>query len=199
MARSGPDVPVPLEQERERTIELLSQHFAYDNISLDELERRIERVYKATSLQAVRDVVRDLPSAVSVPAPVAQAQPPVYVQEEARMVSIMGSTRRSGLWSPPRRLDLWSIMSETRLDFTQAQMASGVTEIHLRAIMTSVTVIVPRGVRVVVQTSNFMSDVGDEHTDPPAVGSGAPVIRIHGPVFMAELKVRVRTREGYDE
>jgi hypothetical protein len=40
-----------------------------------------------------------------------------------------------------------------------------------------------------------MAEVADETTDPPPVGSGAPVIRITGFVMMTELKVFVRTRE----
>src|SRR6185436_16738578 len=66
MAQSGPDGPiVSLERERERTIELLSQHFAHDNLSLDELERRMEQVYRASSLPALRDLTRDLPTDTS--------------------------------------------------------------------------------------------------------------------------------------
>jgi hypothetical protein len=86
-------------------------------------------------------------------------------------------------------------MSETHLDFTQAQLVQGVTEIDIFALMASVKLIVPPGVRVVCQPGAFMAEVADETTDPPPVGSGAPVIRITGFVMMTELKVFVRTRE----
>jgi hypothetical protein len=199
MAQSGRDNPVvPLERERERTVELLSQHFAYDNISLDELERRMEQVYRASSVQALRDITRDLPSDDPVAAPQARGSAPlpqVFAPEAGRIVSCMATTKRSGLWQPPRHLRVWSVMSELHLDLTEAQLAPGVTEIHLTAVMASVKIIVPRGVRVVVQPSAFMAEVSDETFDPPAVGSGAPVVRLTGQVFMAELKVSVRVRE----
>jgi hypothetical protein len=70
-----------------------------------------------------------------------------------------------------------------------------VTEIHLRAVMAAVKVIVSPAVRVVVQPSAFMSSVADEIGNQPPVGSGAPVVRITGPVVMSELKVVVRRRE----
>ena len=74
-------------------------------------------------------------------------------------------------------------------------LASGVTEIHLRAVMAAVRVIVPPGVRVVVQPNAIMSSVIDDMEDQPPVGSGAPVVRITGPVIMSELKIKVRVRE----
>ena len=106
----------------------------------------------------------------------------------------MAETKRS-LWRPPKHLDLWCVMSDTRLDLTEAELGAGVTEIHIRAFWAAVRVIVPPGVRVVVQPSAVMSSVVDDVEDQPPVGSGAPVIRIVGPVIMSELKVKVRTRE----
>jgi hypothetical protein len=202
MARSGPDNPVvSLERERERTIELLSEHFAQDNLSLEELEHRIEQAYRAASVANLRDLTKDLqhelPASLPVPkggreqAPV----PEVFAPERDRIVSVMAQTKRQGMWQPPRHLDVWSVMSEVNLDLTRARLSPGVTEIHVRAIMATVKVIVPPGVRVVVQPSAFMAEVSDEALNPPPVGSNAPVIRITGPVVMAELKVRVRTRE----
>ena len=197
MAPSGPDGPiVSLEREREKTIELLSQHFAHDNLSLDELERRMEGVYRAASVPALRELTKDLPTDASdAQEKRAVALPDAFAPEQDRIVSIMAETKRRGVWRPPKKLDVWCIMSDTKLDLTEAQLTQGVTEIHLRAIMASVRVIVPPGVRVVVQPSAFMSSVTDDLPDQPAVGSGAPVIRITGPMIMAELKVKVRTRE----
>jgi hypothetical protein len=197
MAQSGRDNPVvSLERERERTIELLSEHFAHDNLSLDELESRLELVYRASSVPALRDLTRDLPTdAVEAQERRDVAVPEAFVPERDRIVSIMAETKRRGMWRPPKWLDVWCVMSEATLDLTEAQLASGVTEIHFRAFMASLKVIVPPGVRVVVQPSAFMSSVTDDLLDQPPVGSGAPVIRITGPVVMAELKVVVRRRE----
>lgn len=197
MAQSDPEKqqPVSLSREREKVIELLSQHFANDNLTLDELERRMALVYQASSIPSLHDLTRDLPSEAA-PAPARAAPvPQAFLPESGRIVSIMAQTKRKGVWQPPRDLDVWSVMSETLLDLTQAQLAPGVTEIEVHALMATVKIIVPPGVRVVCQPSAFMAEVSDETIDPPPVGSGAPVIRITGPVVMAELKVFVRTRE----
>jgi hypothetical protein len=203
MAQSGPETPVSLQQERERAIALLGEHFAQDNLSLDELERRIERAYRAPDLQSLKELMKDLPTAelaAGAPNPKsAVVSPEIYPLEEGRLVSIMSNTRRRGLWQPPRFLDVWSIMSETLLDMTRALLQPGVTEVEVRGLMTTVKIIVPPGVRVVTQASGFMAEVSDLTVDPPPVGSGAPVIRITGWVVMGELKVVVRRTEFAEE
>ena len=203
MAPSGPDpLTASLQGERERTIALLGEHFAQDNLSLDELESRIERAYRAQDLQSLRELMKDLPSAeTAVAARIAPAiaSPEIYPLEEGRVVSVMSNTRRRGVWQPPRFLDVYSIMSETLLDMTRAVLQPGVTEVEVRGLMTTVKIIVPPGVRVVTQASGFMADVSDLTIDPPPVGSGAPVVRITGWVVMGELKVVVRRTEHADE
>ena len=205
MARSGPEpggpgAPLSLERERELTVELLSQHFAVDNISLDDLEQRMEQVYRAKSVAALRDITRDLPtSAAAAVAPsraVVQADP--FPLEHARIVSIMAETKRKGLWQLPKKLDVWSVMADTRLDLTEARLTAPVTELRVHGVMAALKVIVQPGVRVVVQTGALMSSVSDDTSEQPPVGSGAPVVRITGQLVMAELKVRVRRRELAD-
>jgi hypothetical protein len=190
---------VTVEGERERAIALLSEHFAQDNLSLDDFEKRVEQVYKASTVPALRSLTKDLtPAGAVVPAGSAA---PSAVQTDAspereKIRSIMSNTKRSGVWRPARHLDVLVVMSESELDLTQAVLQPGVTEIRIRALMAQVKVIVPPGVRVVLQPSSIMSSVSDETLDPPAVGSGAPVVRITGTVMMTELRAVVRRREG---
>ena len=80
MAPSEPDSPISLQGERERTIELLSRHFAQDNLSVEQLEQRIEQAYRAASVPALREVTKDLPG----DAVVAPLQRAVAVPEERR-------------------------------------------------------------------------------------------------------------------
>lgn len=197
MAQSGPDQPVSFDRERERAISLLGEHFARDNLSLEELERRIELAYRARDLPALRDLTSDLPTAENlvVPARSSAPVPEIFAAEEGRILSIMSQTKRRGVWHVPRTLDVWSVMSETHLDLTQAVLNPGVTELDIHGIMTSVKIVVPPGVRVVMQAGTFMSEVTDLTDDPPPVGSGAPVVRITGFVLMAELQIKVRRRE----
>ena len=194
--KKGDSLALPMEMQRERTIELLSRHFAHDNLSLDELERRIEKAYHARGPAELQDLTRDLPDdAAEAQSRRAAPLPEAFAPAQDRIVSVMTETKRRGMWRPARQTELWSVMSDTMLDLTEAVLTPGVTELEIFAMMTSVKLIVPPGVRVVVQTSSVMSTVSDESMEPPGVGSGAPVIRLTGFALMSEIKVRVRLRE----
>ena len=202
MAQSGPDQPVRFDREREHTISLLGEHFARDDLTLEELERRIELAYRARDLAALRDLTRDLPTAATSgelrQAPSAPV-PEIFAPEKDRIVAVLSHTQRFGVWHVPRRLRVWSVMSEMHLDLTQAVLSAGVTELELRGILTEVKIVVPPGVRVVMQAGTVMSEMTDLMEDPPPVGSGAPIVRITGFVVMTELKISVRRREVMPE
>ena len=194
--RRQDDLALPIEMQRERAVELLSRHFAHDNLTLDELERRIELAYHARNAGELNELTRDLPADAAEPRLPVAPLPEAFTPEHDRIVSIMTETKRRGVWRPARRLHLLAVMSDTRLDLTEAVLSPGVTEIRVSAVMGAVRLILPPGVRVVVQTGSFMASISDESIEPPQVGSGAPVIRLTGFAFMSEIKVRVRLRES---
>ena len=187
-------LPVPLNAERERTIDELSVRFAHDALSIEELERRLELAYRATSVAELRALTADLVPATAAPVPNAAtgALTGEFV-ERGRMLSIMSDSKRRGPWVVPHRMELVSVMASTTLDFTEALMPTGIVDIHLRGLMTEVKIIVPPDVYVVNRASSLMSNV-EEDTDvtPPP---GAPVIRLSGWVTMANVVVKVRRRE----
>ena len=203
-----PDSSLPiasLARAREQKINELSTHFANDDLSLEDLERRIERVYKASSIAELEEITADLRQAVapsqslSPSAPGSKIVTSAYRAAEGRVLALMSSTRRVGRWAVPQRLDVVAIMSDTKLDFTHAVMPDGITDIHLRVVMSSCRLVVPPNVRVINDTHSVMSTVrsrADEMflDDAPASRS-SPVIRLTGIALMADVKVVVRRVE----
>ena len=200
-----------LARAREQKINELSTHFANDDLSLEDLERRIERVYKAASVVELEEITADLRRAVAAPESLSSSTTgskivtSAYRAAEARILALMSSTRRVGRWAVPQRLDVVAIMSDTKLDFTHAVMPDGVTDIHLRVVMSSFKLVVPPNVRVINETHSVMSTVrsrADEllPDDTPASRS-SPVIRLTGIALMADVKVVVRRVEEpvYDD
>src|SRR6476660_1255069 len=123
--------PVPsLSRAREQKIAELSTHFANDDLSLEDLERRIERVYKAVSVAELESIPADLRSPAALVDPRAEpargrvslgGNAPVTGTLEAarsRLVAFMSSTRRVGRWAVPRDMSVFALMSDTRLDLT---------------------------------------------------------------------------------
>lgn len=204
--------PIPsLSNARERKIDELSRHFANDDLSLEDLEQRIERVYKAASLAELDSITADLvPMPAAHPAPrsprerLAAASVPTtsvelgYEVGRSRLLSIMSSTRRVGRWVAPRELDILAIMSDTKIDLANAVLPiGGVVDIDVSAVMASLSISVPPGMRVVNELHSVMSDVRSDADEVgiPGTPSSMPVVRLRGMVFMGNLRVRVRRRE----
>lgn len=198
-------MPPPLAQAREQKISELSLHFANDHLSLEDLERRIERVYKAATIAELEEITADLRViAPPAPSPAGQlarnpprAPTPIYPMDKARVFSIMGETRRQGRWQVPQRLEVVSIMSDTQIDLTHAVVPSGIVEFEMRAVWAACKVIVPPGMRVINEMHAIMASVTSAAEEIGAAGEDAyaPTIRLTGTAFMAEVKVIVRRRE----
>lgn len=183
-----------LEQVRERAIDTLSEHFAHDRLSLDELERRLELAYRAGSIAEIRALVSDL-EAPPNPATARSNLPAPVVPDHERIVSIMSENERRGMWAVPQRLDVVAVMSDTTIDLTQATLPSGIIDIKVRSLMASVKIIVPPGVRVANRVSAFMSAV-NVRPDDAATSPDLPVIRLTGWAMMTEIVTKTRRVEG---
>jgi hypothetical protein len=191
-------------EERERIIQELSLQFANDNLSLDELELRMERAYKSGTIAELQRLTADLPrTGVPAPAPTASAIPveeAPLAPERERVISVMSETKRRGAWLVPQRLELLAVMSDTTIDLTQSTLPPGIIDIHVRCLWAAVKVIVPPGLQVVNRLSSLMGSVtgggepDDERRGVPAWRSGT-VVRLSGWALMAEVQTKVRRRE----
>jgi hypothetical protein len=213
-----PLLPASLSRAREQKISELSQHFANDDLSLEDLERRIERVYKSASIAELDSITADLkalviPSIAGSPTAGARdrlsrvaresvdvANPGVVTElPHSRMLAIMSSTRRVGRWAVPRDLRIVAMMSDTRLDLTTALLpVGGVVNIELTAVMASCRIIVSPGMHVINEMHSFMADVrssADELAPDNLASAHTPVIRLSGTALMSDVKVKVRRRE----
>jgi hypothetical protein len=212
MAEPNPQL-TSLSRARESKITELSNHFANDDLTLEELERRIERVYKAASVAELEDITADLRKAMTIPADMSLEKSSSrstsvsspYQTVAGRVLAFMSSTRRVGRWLVPQKLDVVAIMSDTKLDFTHAAMPGSVINIRLRAVMASCKLVVPPNVRVINETHAVMANVRSRASevlpgDAPATPE-MPVIRLTGYALMADVNVVVRRLEEpiYDD
>ena len=199
------DTPLPtLSRAREQKISELSQLFANDDLSLDELERRIERVYKAASVSELDAITSDLRAPVPATAPRADASSiaPVYAASNlptrgTRILAIMSESKRTGRWLVPPRVEVVSFMADTKIDLTSAVLPPGGAEFHVRSIWAACKIIVPPGMRVINEMHAIMASVESkaEEMDPEGTIHRGPTLRLTGTALMAEVKVLVRRRE----
>jgi hypothetical protein len=193
---SPPSPALPSGAARERVIQALCLHFASDHLSMDELERRLELAYKATSATQLDGLVSDLPSLREEDAPdsatPAVLAPASQVPRRGVLLAVLGATTRRGSWLVPRHLKVFAIMGGAKLDLREARFAQGVTEIDVTAVMSGVEIIVPPGVRVECLGGAFLGGFEVRSGDVPALGTPQPVIRLSGVAIMAGVEARVK-------
>lgn len=201
MSTPAPRPVAPTAAEREAVISALGDAYAADRLELDELEQRMALVYRATTREALADVLADLrtpapPAPVARPAATAArtsaatsalaleyglatlARPEAVAPRQA-LLAVFAGVERKGAWVVPRQLKVTAIMGGAELDLREAQFAEGVTEIEIAVVMGGVAIFVPAGVRVETVGVGFMGafTVHSPEADP---GPHAPVLRLSG-------------------
>lgn len=211
--------PSSLRSVREETIDDLCGRFAADELSLGELERRLEKARAARTRAELNDLLADLRPArasvaevasrprdrparraYSVPEAATDARPSTGVDAQAARASshlafaVMGGTRRAGRWVPPSNLAAVALMGGVELDFREAVLSGRDVEINCFAFMGGIEITVPPDVHV--ETHGFALMGGFEQnaeleTNP---GPDAPTVRINGFALMGGVEVKVAPR-----
>ena len=182
------------EHERAKVIEALTEHFAQDRLTMEELEQRLDKVYAARTNSALAEVIADLPALTQPTAPASATRAPVVqtggsAPVQKTLFALMSGVMRKGPWSVPKTINAIAIMGGIELDFRFAHLTAPVTEIQILAVMGGVTIIVPPNVRVESEGFAFMGGFGTDVGEP--ITPDAPTIRLTGFAFMGGVDVRV--------
>ena len=189
-------------------------------MEVGELETRLEMVHRATSAEQLQLIVADLapvpvpakrtgasqagasaaaassvtipPTSLSPDVPRRPTLPDRRIRDHSVIVGIMGGGERSGSWIPARNNWAVGVMGGCELDFRDAQLGSGVTEVRVLAMMGGVEILAPPDVHVECSGIGIMGGFGvSTHYRPPA-DPDAPVLRVTGVAIMGGAGVSVR-------
>jgi hypothetical protein len=184
-----------LEAERDRVIQSLATHYAYDRLSLEAFEERLERAYRALSAPQLAALLADLPRTTAeelAAASPALRAPAASVPDRGFAFAVMGGVERKGAWMVPRHLKVVAVMGGAEIDLREARFGPGVTEIDVFALMGGVEILVPPGVRVecsgAAMAGGFTADTSDVGTLSPT----APVVRLSGMAFFGGVEAQTR-------
>jgi hypothetical protein len=192
-----PESERTLREQRQQTIDRLCEHFAQDRLTLEELERRIdvaERTHEHGELAALLADLQPRTPVVATPSPLPSTRTtglPIQRNANGTILAIMGAAERRGAWRPAEHNFVLCLMGGADLDFREAQLAPGVTEVFVIACMGGCEIIVPPGLAVEVNGVGIMGGFGHRETGTQA-SPDAPVLRINGFALMGGVDVRVR-------
>jgi hypothetical protein len=187
------DSIVALRDRREQVIAVLSDAFARDLLDVDEFERRLSVAHTAEAVAALDGLVADLdakaPSTALVPV---AAAPPDRVRDQATVMALMGGAMRKGSWTPARKTRVLAVMGGVELDFREAHLAPGVTEVNIRSLMGGVFIIVPPQLAVEMDGSAIMGGFDHSARAPVAPDPDRPILRVTGLAVMGGVHIETR-------
>jgi len=187
---------------RQQAVDALCEHFANDALSVEEFERRVDRAQKAETLEELRKLLQDLPTG-DLPIrrddlspthpPRAEATVPASrVKERGLMVAALGGVDRKGRWIPARQNYCVAVMGGLSLDFREALLPPGETEVWIFTLMGGAEILVPPG--LTVESDGIAIMGGFEHLEDASVSEdpNAPILRLKGLALMGGVEVKIR-------
>jgi hypothetical protein len=191
-----------LEARRKQTLAELESLHGTRAIGAEEFRRRAEvarRAVDETELESVRpsplertDAQHERSLAPRSTRSTARPQAPSIPEGDTAgfVFACMGGSIRKGPWEPPETLYCLSLMGGIELDFREAALLEGVTEVVVLAIMGGAKIVVPDDVDVEVNGIGLMG--GFEHVSHHPPGEDRPLIRVKGLALMGGVSVKVK-------
>jgi hypothetical protein len=205
---------------RDRAADGLTRLFSEDELTVEELEERLDRCYRARSVDELEGLFADLPAQPDLSAAArhgpeegpegtdggrdaarspdgrtrerSPARRDVDRKERGLALAFWSGIRRAGNWTPPEHMSAVAVMGGAELDFRDARFPPGVTTVTAVALMGGVEIVVPPGVRVESSGIPVMGgfDRLDQDGNPDAFPDA--VLRIRGVACMGGVEVKVR-------
>lgn len=186
---------MPTSADRELVVARLSDAFAQDRVSLDELDRLTEAVFKATSLQQLVVISNGLQT---TPSPLLQPAPPTsstFVDRAGvpsrRIVSILSSVEHKGLLDVPALLEVHAVLASIELDLSQSRFAPGITVIDVSITFASLEIRLPSDVAVENDGTGVFGNFVLQRSAFDQPSASAPMVRITGRAVFGSVEIKI--------
>lgn len=184
------------DEDRQRTIARLSDAYAQDVIAVEEFERRVEAVYRASERAELVALTQDLPTAAADNG-ATNSLAKTSGTDRRRISSMFSNVERTGFAEMPRRLDIRVFAGNVELDLSRSHFAPGVTEIAIKSTMGNVEIFLPSGITVenegVALLGSFDLDAAERPRAGPfnAAITARPlsIVRITGRALLSSVEI----------
>ncbi|WP_036555295.1 DUF1707 SHOCT-like domain-containing protein [Nocardioides insulae] len=218
---SSPSDPSRLrasDADRHHVAERLREAAGEGRIDLEELDQRLERVYRAKTYADLAPLTADLPWQPRPPGSGGQASagpPPVWspgmgpaagpvvgptgvpgggvpvpVMHHDKTTSVFSGEARRGVWEIGARHQATSVLASVELDLRQVRFTSRQTEVYCVAFMGTVHIVVNAATHVVMDGVKAAGEFAQQRDEvPPEIGPDSPVVRLTGYAVMGTVDV----------
>lgn len=196
-----------LKRVREETLAVLELRHSGNRLASSDYEQQVSAARRATSARELESLLLDpAPGRALVPTAPAPATPATPVAPLASNLSppseldladgqgfvmaLLSGVQRKGHWEPPARLYVGALMGGAELDFREADLLEGVSEVVILAVMGGVKIVVPPDLDVEVEGIGLLG--GFQHLSRRTGDDDAPLLRIRGLAVMGGVNVKVK-------
>ena len=188
-------------ERRQQVVEDLMEHFANDVLDLAEFERRLDVANSSRTLEELNGLLTDLPTSTALMrsaklTPARGGSAVIVASEDVRahslMIAVCGGASRKGRWVPARRNTAVGVMGGVQLDFREAMLGPGVTEVTVFACLGGVEIIVPPEMAVEVDGIAIMGGFDNETDTVLNRDPDQPLLRVKGLVVVGGVEIAVR-------
>ena len=198
MSKDYPVQTANMEAMREQAVEVLVEQFSRDVMGLDEFEGLLDAVNRCSTAGELRALLAKLPpleaseSATDM-IPARGGEPVVVDADRIKKYGLLlSSTKRTGRWIPARKTATIGLLGGVSLDFREALLGPGITELSVLALLGSIEIIVPP--EMAVEVDGVALPVGFQHQTNAPLRSDPdiPTLRIRGLALLGGVDVKVR-------
>lgn len=193
MPLDGDDHPrhLALRQRRDAALERLSEGFARDELSLDELERRVDRAYAASAEAELDALVADLsaaPSSALAPVPPAPLAAGARAPRLTRLaLAVFGNVERRIGGELATGVTVSAVFGNVELDLRELVLPPGVTELQVRAVFGNVELTLPPTLAVECRGTPIFGSFASVDRRPRA---GEAVLRVVGSAVFGNVEIK---------
>jgi hypothetical protein len=173
---------------RDQAIARLQDHYAQNDIDVDDFERRVEVAEDARTTEQLQAALRGLPTPPSQALVVAERAGQLTTSVRA----LLSSTERKGRWRVPSRVVVRATLGSVELDLVEAQV-EGEVDIEVRATFGSVRIVVPEGLAIEVNGSAVLGNF-DHLVQEPASRRDRRRVRVSGRALMGSVEILVQRK-----
>jgi hypothetical protein len=167
------------ENAHERVTEFIKDLYASGSIDADRFDTGMAAVLAASTEGELVQVVRSLPSPITLTSPERQLSTPLEIRGG------VGRLRLEGMWQLARHTHVSAEVGNVTLDLTEAEFDERVVDLHVYTGCGRITILVPRGVavQVVRHRGTLISRL-----QPPV--PGLPLVRLDATTNIGRIHLR---------
>jgi hypothetical protein len=187
---AGPPAIRASDRERDAVLQRVQQAFAEGRLDDAEFDERMRAALVACTHADLDALLADLPAATPGPVPATGGRAPGRVA-----IALKSSVRRGGRWRVPERYTTVVYKGDGRLDLRAAELSGPVTTFLAVAYKSTVTILVPRSVRVEMTGFGVTQGLADAEDPGYELPADAPVIHVRGVAYKGAVEVTTRLPE----